>query len=1021
VTALRTWQTRLEAHFSALRDSRPKEWPIFGLEHGLNANDIEQLKAHVKTDIARRSPSAEESLVWVVYAAEFGYLYSGEEYWQTFEKLTPGWLEHGDRYWIRRCFSEFHRRYRGAQPSGPWAGHFSIICWPITHAILPRDLQMELARILYVLRYNFRPELFESPRLFGEYIRARSSGAISRFRNFVEEPTFVGQIAAALLLPDKVLGSTLILSSTLNRITADLDGVRRSRLWLRDARAQANKLHVTGLRSAALIGAKLPGRDGVTTPARIAEWREQVAALAIEPQVVLRPRGPSLWDVLLQLEDLSPLLLRYPRFRATLEASRCWVTGAASRSPLARGRLLHGSQKILMGNWPEADAVLLRFEQSSPEIDFILSTACLLRPGPTWLFKVGSDDLAHEVRSGLVRPGQRYVVLSTDVGIRNSGVGTATEITCDGVIAIDLDLPMALTEDLTKALHRLGLTVGENIAIWPAGIMAADWDGEGRAEWVYPARPCLGVRADFPVDNIELQFNDISETLAFRPDHAGASSFIQLLDLPLGIHTLSVRVTSSQTCLQSYEGLLQIIIREPRAWDPRLHYNSALQVLMNPASPTLEQLWSGNVSVEFTGPEGSIILPIATLSDNANVLVRKRLPELRLPVDSDAWTIHFSRHFQNSGDVQNAYDFARLCEIDLNAGELGRFSFRCAREFAPVRWAVRHSARGYFLTLFDDTGLEMPTQVYNFLFQSPDRFNSLNGIVAAREFKAPENGGLFFAKVGGYSSAVILPPRIHTPADLRLQPQLEGQRSSPPAKPIAIVRSLDLYKTWADARTVGNIAALSFQTRVLKTILRKIFEDLCGDRWRRAEVFFDDMHVSDQAPEGSSLAGKQSMLDGGPITRIPAAIAPLVQAIGDGQHDKSFSFALARRYGDLASADTQHRIGLFAELVRQYYRIGSMPCARGLQAMTVDNSSRGPDDPKRDAETWLSEFALRTASAPETLSAWAADDLQAGVACLLATPAVARAARFLTLSFDRIQESLPSSETHRVYGGWRWA
>ena len=27
-----------------------------------------------------------------------------DEYWQTFESETPGWLRHGDRYWIRDCF-----------------------------------------------------------------------------------------------------------------------------------------------------------------------------------------------------------------------------------------------------------------------------------------------------------------------------------------------------------------------------------------------------------------------------------------------------------------------------------------------------------------------------------------------------------------------------------------------------------------------------------------------------------------------------------------------------------------------------------------------------------------------------------------------------------------------------------------------------------------------------------------------------------------------------------------------------
>src|SRR5271166_3901758 len=39
--------------------------------------------------------------------------------------------------------------------SGPWADHFSIIAWPITHAILPRYLQLQFAKALYDARLEF--------------------------------------------------------------------------------------------------------------------------------------------------------------------------------------------------------------------------------------------------------------------------------------------------------------------------------------------------------------------------------------------------------------------------------------------------------------------------------------------------------------------------------------------------------------------------------------------------------------------------------------------------------------------------------------------------------------------------------------------------------------------------------------------------------------------------------------------------------------------------------------------------
>lgn len=90
-------------------------------------------------------------LLWVVHATEVGYGYSGDEYWQTFEEQTPNWLVE-DRYRIKNQFVDFHRTYGGYRPTGPWAQHFSIICWPISHALLPRDLQRYMARILFDLR-----------------------------------------------------------------------------------------------------------------------------------------------------------------------------------------------------------------------------------------------------------------------------------------------------------------------------------------------------------------------------------------------------------------------------------------------------------------------------------------------------------------------------------------------------------------------------------------------------------------------------------------------------------------------------------------------------------------------------------------------------------------------------------------------------------------------------------------------------------------------------------------------------
>jgi len=200
------WQERLQRQFTELRRRRSlvdSNRPVFGLEHGLGESEREELSATIREEISRRRPSKMHWLPWVVYACEIGYRFSGDEYWQTFEAETPGWRERGKQAWIRARFKEFRREFGGAEPSGPWAKKFTIICWPITNAILPIDLQRHLARVLYEVRHMMSYDALQSPRVLGELIAARSGGKTARFQNLAQSPLLVGQIAAALLLPEE--------------------------------------------------------------------------------------------------------------------------------------------------------------------------------------------------------------------------------------------------------------------------------------------------------------------------------------------------------------------------------------------------------------------------------------------------------------------------------------------------------------------------------------------------------------------------------------------------------------------------------------------------------------------------------------------------------------------------------------------------------------------------------------------------------------------------------------------------
>ncbi len=176
--------------FAALAGQRAAEGrAVFALEHCLKDNEIQTLETEVRESLKVRSPSDAFWLPWVVYATEVGYKYDGEEYWQTFEQTTPGWTtcRAKPREWLRDRFVGFHKTYKGMSPSGRWASWFSIIAWPIQHAILPGYLQYHLAKLLYELRFDFTARLLSDPNSLGHYIHAESGRSVKRLQEFAEE------------------------------------------------------------------------------------------------------------------------------------------------------------------------------------------------------------------------------------------------------------------------------------------------------------------------------------------------------------------------------------------------------------------------------------------------------------------------------------------------------------------------------------------------------------------------------------------------------------------------------------------------------------------------------------------------------------------------------------------------------------------------------------------------------------------------------------------------------------------
>ena len=146
-------QARLATQFRMLKERRGAARAVFGLEHGLSADEVRDLSNGVSSWITSPAERSRHWLPLVVHASEVAYAYAGDEYWQSFASRTPGW-DHAWRHEVRASFQRFAKEYGGPTPHGRWADWFTIICWPIANAILPKDLQEVVPRFVEVGRWS---------------------------------------------------------------------------------------------------------------------------------------------------------------------------------------------------------------------------------------------------------------------------------------------------------------------------------------------------------------------------------------------------------------------------------------------------------------------------------------------------------------------------------------------------------------------------------------------------------------------------------------------------------------------------------------------------------------------------------------------------------------------------------------------------------------------------------------------------------------------------------------------------
>jgi hypothetical protein len=814
---LRILHERLEAHFLGLRTQRDQlagpGFPIFALEHGLGEGELTLLASTVRGAVQHGALPSAAYLPAIVYATEIGYDYTGDEYWQTFSARTPGWAVHGERDYIRRGFLRFASGFGGARPSGLWADHFSIICWPITHAVLPLDLQRQLVQLLFDYRTALTSALLADPPELGIRLAARAWSYSSRFQNLAQNTGLLGQIAAALLAGEDEQ-SPYLLDSTLTRIVRTLATQRQARMWLRDARSSASRVRTRGLRGpvSPAMGEIGPDRPRLPAPS------DPVALLQ------LTERG---WVAYLRMPDLSVLAERLPELHEQLGRLRVRVSGSLG-APLARRRLLAPGQLIRLDEWPDRRVPLLQLESDAEAANRLLADQCVLSPGPVWLFLIRERGLATEVRGKFVRPGQHYVLLGPTGGCTNATPGWVTPAACatSGVTAYDMQVPAHIDASDIDAVRLLGLSMVADVDVRPVGVVPCDWDGEGAAAWLVGEEVTVAVSSNQSVAKYAITVNGTEPAFMEWPEN-GTRIYVTIRDLAVGEHDVRIALLPDDDEAPLTEGSLLVSMRAARAQPATGTVREGLLMVASPAQPTLNELWEGRAAVELLGPADAEVTITAKLEDGRGAVLASAYFQARIPVSPEQWLVNVARRIREYAALQDHYDQAEALVITAGHPQLGVARLRCERPFAPLRWAVRRDRDGAVAWLIDNTESGL-AEVTRHGFATPTEAERI-ALDPDRPLRWP-TGGLLRARAREFESSVILPPHVRQPSDLVVPHVPAGPRTVE-----TVVSLTNLSAAWASASLPGDPFAQYERRAVLRAITARLASDMAGTRWARIE------------------------------------------------------------------------------------------------------------------------------------------------------------------------------------------
>lgn len=831
--SLAEWQQMLVVHFTVLSKNRKeKSISVFALEHGLKPAQIKIISSRLADDHRLNGINKSYWLLWVIYSTELGYEYIGDQYWISFEDKLRYW-EQSHREIIRWAFKEFQRRFNGVLPTGTWAKNFPIIAWPITHAILPQDLQYHFAKLLFLSRYTLNTSQHKNAADVGKLLaRFAYSFSSSRFLNFLQHEELVGRIALALLA-EKGEGSLddNIYSTTLKRITEDIEQKQNAKELMQGFRREI-KPRIYGANSNSKI------KNNNESSYRPVESSKK----SVKPKIRLHNNGNN-WVATIEIPRLADII-DDASVTEQLKKSRVKINGVNS-TWLPAEVLLGASFIRKLSEWPSGDT-LLNFESKIASLSE-LTQSINISKGP-WLFHLNVDGQAIEVQNKNVWACEEYLIVSENNGWPESELLSDCDIECKGIHAKKLTIPDNLSEVDEKILLNLGVYIQKSIRVWPAGLPAQSWDGSGSGEWLTTESICLGILGDYPIDEFHISLG--SYQLTIKGKVSGSPTFIRLDPLPCGSHMLKIEAISQSSVTKNTECYVHLEIREPEGWIQGATLHNGLTFQLDPYTDDLDALLTGKIQVKVFGPKNrSIIFQL-------DFFVGK---EIVRTISSKS--IQFPFH---DGELKKACEqankddnliYSHKLRLRILCEDLGYKDIIFLRKAAPIGWLFKSVDRVPNLKLIDETDCDEPLKILYCDLNEPEVKRDISTENFSQLKSTQLRNGLFFARRGEHNCSIVIShsDRLQGFEALSISPKLISNEA------LNIPGYLSFINTWFTARSSGFLAQ-HHQQKVIEAATIKLFSHLCGTNWARAEKeFINDNDIAGSIEKLSHFLGNTSV------------------------------------------------------------------------------------------------------------------------------------------------------------------